>query len=916
MTDGKETNASPPAPGDEKEANTTDADGKKKEEEKKEEPELSEEDQKKKEELELMVERIQDLDPGIQSNALEMLKAEVKASTGSMTSVPRPIKFVGPFYEKLKDFFETMPEGENKLAFANLLSYLGTVKGKEGERECLKFKLLGTLVGLEEWGHEYTRHLCAEIGEAYNEIESDEAGEKDIAELMKVVDVILPFLFERNLEPEACDLLIEIEKTDMLPKFADETNYNRICTYMLSCASFVAEPEDNEYRQVCCDIFKAVNKPCDAIRVAMAMKQIELVKEIFEACEDDLQKKQLAYMIAEQHIFFETDDEDLDEIIGNCKLSDMFLHLARDLDVLEAKTPDDVYKNDTDGRSTAVDSARQNLASTFVNAFVNAGYGQDKLLSADGANKWFYRNKEHGMMSAAASLGMIHLWDVNTGLNSIVNYTNSTEDYIKAGALMGIGIVSAGIVSESNPVIALINEQLEKDSVPAIVKTGGVVGLGIAYVGTADEDVAEPLMAIVEDTEASIDIVSLACISLGMIYVGSENFEVAQSMLQVLMVRGEDSALKSSSLSRFIGLGLGLLFLGKQEAIEVIFDVVKGLPEPFGEQIAVTLEGCAYAGTGNVLKVQQFLHTCGEHVEKDEDGKEKTDKDMSHQMNAVISLALVGLGEEIGSEMALRSCDNLLQYGDLTVKRAVPLAYALLSTSHPEMTVTDQLSRLSHDPDEQVSQNAILALGIISAGTNNARISQILRQLATFYLKDPNHLFVVQIAQGLCHMGKGLLTLTPAFSDRMLHSNVALAGLLVVVQACTDIKNTLLGNHHYLLYYLSAAIKPNMLMTIDEEGNQVQASVRVGKAVDTVGQAGKPKTITGFQTHTTPVLIGYGERAELATDEYIPVSTTLEGVVILQTNPDSIDAKLKAEMASPKNSVKVTGGGSRSDLTW
>ena len=41
------------------------------------------------------------------------------------------------------------------------------------------------------------------------------------------------------------------------------------------------------------------------------------------------------------------------------------------------------------------------------------------------------------------------------------------------------------------------------------------------------------------------------------------------------------------------------------------------------------------------------------------------------------------------------------------------------------------------------------------------------------------------------------------------------------------------------------------------------------KAVDVVGQAGKPKTITGFQTHTTPVLLAYGERAELATEECI-----------------------------------------------
>ena len=61
--------------------------------------------------------------------------------------------------------------------------------------------------------------------------------------------------------------------------------------------------------------------------------------------------------------------------------------------------------------------------------------------------------------------------------------------------------------------------------------------------------------------------------------------------------------------------------------------------------------------------------------------------------------------------------------------------------------------------------------------------------------------------------------------------------------------------------------------------------MRVGQAVDTVGQAGAPKTITGFQTHTTPVLLNHNERAELVTDEYLPMSTILEGIVILKKNP-------------------------------
>ncbi len=39
----------------------------------------------------------------------------------------------------------------------------------------------------------------------------------------------------------------------------------------------------------------------------------------------------------------------------------------------------------------------------------------------------------------------------------------------------------------------------------------------------------------------------------------------------------------------------------------------------------------------------------------------------------------------------------------------------------------------------------------------------------------------------------------------------------------------------------------------DEAGKTLPVPCRVGTAVDVVAQAGKPKTITGFQTHNTPV---------------------------------------------------------------
>ncbi len=78
----------------------------------------------------------------------------------------------------------------------------------------------------------------------------------------------------------------------------------------------------------------------------------------------------------------ETDDfDDLNDIMSNSQLNNHFLNLARELDIMEAKTPEDVYKSHLDNvrpafGSGAVDSARQNLASSFVNGFINTGFGK------------------------------------------------------------------------------------------------------------------------------------------------------------------------------------------------------------------------------------------------------------------------------------------------------------------------------------------------------------------------------------------------------------------------------------------------------------------------------------------------------------------------------------------------------------
>merc|ERR1712196_441577 len=127
--------------------------------------------------------------------------------------------------------------------------------------------------------------------------------------------------------------------------------------------------------------------------------------------------------------------------------------------------------------------------------------------------------------------------------------------------------------------------------------------------------------------------------------------------------------------------------------------------------------------------------------------------------------------------------------------------------------------------------------------------------------------------------------------DRSVAHPVVLAGMVAFMHIMLDFHTLVLGKHHYLLYVLATTLRPRMLVTVDEDLKPLPVSVRVGQAVDVVGQVGRPKAITGFQTHTTPVLLSAGDRAELATEKYIAIASVLEGVVILKPNPEWIEEK-------------------------
>ena len=66
-----------------------------------------------------------------------------------------------------------------------------------------------------------------------------------------------------------------------------------------------------------------------------------------------------------------------------------------------------------------------------------------------------------------------------------------------------------------------------------------------------------------------------------------------------------------------------------------------------------------------MLAIQKMLHECAEHLEDE--------KTAVHQMAAVIGIALIAMGEEVGTLMVMRTFEHLLQYGEVMAKSCFEL---------------------------------------------------------------------------------------------------------------------------------------------------------------------------------------------------------------------------------------------------
>lgn len=69
------------------------------------------------------------------------MRTLIRTSTTSMTSVPKPLKFMRPHYDTMKAVYDKLTDKKCKELCSDIISVLAMTMG-EG-RECLKYRITG-----------------------------------------------------------------------------------------------------------------------------------------------------------------------------------------------------------------------------------------------------------------------------------------------------------------------------------------------------------------------------------------------------------------------------------------------------------------------------------------------------------------------------------------------------------------------------------------------------------------------------------------------------------------------------------------------------------------------------------------------------------------------------------------------------
>eukprot|EP00057_Strongylocentrotus_purpuratus_P014673 XP_011669147.1 PREDICTED: 26S proteasome non-ATPase regulatory subunit 1-like [Strongylocentrotus purpuratus] len=239
--------------------------------------------------------------------------------------------------------------------------------------------------------------------------------------------------------------------------------------------------------------------------------------------------------------------------------------------------------------------------------------------------------------------------------------------YQDGGGLYALGLIHA---NHGGNIIEYLLGQL-KEATSEMVRHGGCLGLGLAAMGTARQDVYEQLKCNLYEDDAVTG--EAAGLGMGLVMVGTKSAQAIEDMVSY----AQDT--QHEKILRGLCLGIALTMYGRLEEADTLIESLSRDKDPILRRSGMYTVALAYCGTGNNKAIRKLLHFAVSDVDDD-------------------------------------------------VRRAAVTSLGFLLFRTPEQCPT-VVSLLSESYNPHVRYGAAMALGIACAGTGNKDALSILEPM-------------------------------------------------------------------------------------------------------------------------------------------------------------------------------------------
>ncbi|KAK9183417.1 hypothetical protein WN944_026569 [Citrus x changshan-huyou] len=460
------------------------------------------------------------------------------------------------------------------------------------------------------------------------------------------------------------------------------------------------------------------------------------------------------------------------------QLTLQFLYSHNKSDLLILKT----IKQSVEMRNSVCHSA-----TIYANAIMHAGTTVDTFLREN--LDWLSRATNWAKFSATAGLGVIHRGHLQQGRSLMAPYLpqggagGGGSPYSEGGALYALGLIHA---NHGEGIKQFLRDSLRSTNVE-VIQHGACLGLGLAALGTADEDIYDDIKNVLYTDSAVAG--EAAGISMGLLMVGTASEKAGEMLTYAHETQHE-------KIIRGLALGIALTVYGREEEADTLIEQMTRDQDPilrYGGMYALAL---AYSGTANNKAIRQLLHFAVSDVSDDV------------RRTAVLALGFVLYSEP---EQTPRIVSLLSESYNPHVRYGAALAVGISCAGTGLSEAISLLEPLTSDVVDFVRQGALIAMAMVMVQINEAndsRVGTFRRQLEKIILdkhEDTMSKMGAILASGILDAGGRNVTIR--LLSKTKHDKItAVVGLSVFSQ---------FWYWYPLIYFVSLAFSPTALIGLN-----------------------------------------------------------------------------------------------------